>query len=130
VGDGDDEKHLMAILAGQPDEWQGVNSACMAEMDRARERLGTAGETSGRRGVFSTVGTGVSFGGGQRCPMNFSNKGLRGEVIDHLNQQTCFQRIAGFQSCKHVCYFPLMNSDSFVLFSCVWNLGPKALQVL
>jgi hypothetical protein len=89
---GDSEKHLIAIPAGHPDGWEGVNEACMAELDKAREQLHDADEIPDeRRGAFFTLGTGVSFGGGQTHPMNFSNKGLKGKVAEHLNRQPCFR---------------------------------------
>jgi len=100
VGDGDEDTHLIAILASDPGDWVDVNSTCMAKMEEARMKLGDTGETSQRRGAFATVGTGFSYGGGQTQPMNFSNKGVRAEVVELLNKEPCFRRIAGFQSCE------------------------------
>jgi len=101
VGDGEDEKHLVVIVAGHPpDNWDQVNPQAMACMKEARDRVGITTGKPGRRGNFSTLATGVSYGGGQTRPMNFTNKGRRAKVLRDLNKQSCFRRIAGFQSCR------------------------------
>lgn len=102
MGDGDNEKHLIVIINGKnPNGWEKVNTDCMALLDDARERLDLTGEGSGRRGSFPSIGTGVSFGGGQTQPMNFVHKGIKGEVVDSLNQHPTIHQIAAFQSCEH-----------------------------
>jgi len=128
VGDGEEEKHIVVVLAGHPDDWDTVNGEAMAYLKEARERLGTTGGKQKRRGDFATIGSGVSYGGGQKEPMNFDNKGRRGEVVKDLNERKCFRRIAGFQSCKHGDYRLILKAKT--IFSRFWYLGTQAVQVL
>lgn len=102
IGDGEKERYLVDVLViHPPGNWDKVNPQATACMKEARERVGIAAGKPGRRGVFSTLATGVSYGGsGQGRPMNFTNKGRRTEVLKDLNKQPCFRRIAGLQSCK------------------------------
>ena len=100
MGDGDEDMHLIAILASDPGNWVDVNRTCMAKMEEARMKLEDTGETSRWHGAFAMVGTGFSYDGGQTQSMNFFNKGVRAEVIELLNKEPCFHRIAGFQSCE------------------------------
>jgi len=46
VGDGDEDMHLIAILASDPGDWVDVNRTCMAKMEEARMKLEDTGETS------------------------------------------------------------------------------------
>jgi hypothetical protein len=102
VGDGDDEKHLIIVVNGDsPEGWDQVNTDGMTQLDEARERLNLTDAASGRRGSFPSIGTGVSFGGGQLKPMNFSYRGIKEDVVNSLNQSTAFRQIADFQSCEH-----------------------------
>lgn len=102
VFDGEDQKRVIAILAGHPDGWDNINPEAMKCLKEARERIGAKPSKSERRGAFSTLCTGFSYGGGRTEPMNFKNDGVRREVVDDLNEQPCFRRVAGFQSCGSI----------------------------
>jgi hypothetical protein len=118
----------VAILAGQPNDWDTVNKEAMVYLKEARERLGNPSDKQKRRGDFATIGSGVSYGGGQTKPMNFDNKGKRAEVVKNLNEQRCFRRIAGFQSCKHGGYRVILKSKT--IFSCLCYMGTQAVRLL
>jgi hypothetical protein len=105
----DAKRRLIAILAGNPaggtpdglKEWQKACEEAQKSLEEARIELGMSSKKSDhRRGEFSTIGTGFSYGGGQRKPMNFVNPGKKAEIVEGLNSKKCFERIARFGSCR------------------------------
>jgi hypothetical protein len=74
-------------------------------MEEARVELGVSrSKSQHRRGEFATLGSGFSYGGGQRRPMNFVNQGKKAEIVEGLNSKRCFERIARFGSCRWLAY--------------------------
>jgi hypothetical protein len=115
----DSQGRIIAILAGHPiddKEWDKICRQAAQKLEEARSKLGMSSNPAGhRRGKFSTLGTGFSYGGGQTRPLNFANSENKQEVIDDLNTSRCFQRIAGFGSCRcHLSYFLLCFKQIFI----------------
>lgn len=63
---------VIAVLAGRPTDeddssWQALHDAAYSAMEGARQKLiFTPKQESHRRGQFSALVTGISFGGGQK----------------------------------------------------------------
>lgn len=101
----DGELRIVGILAGRPEkegDWEKVCKAAEEELDRAAEVLGRGEVKAHRRGGFQTLAAGFSYGGGQKKPCNFRNSKTRQKLVDELNGEQCFRRIAGFGSCSKV----------------------------
>jgi hypothetical protein len=98
----DFEGRIIGLLAGNPDtnQWHEVEMDARNSLDAARENLYPEGQNDHRRGSFATLRAGVSFGGSQMEPMNLSNTGQIAKVVDWLNNQNSFKRIASFGSFK------------------------------
>lgn len=94
--------YVIGILGGKPEDenWQGVQDEAQEQLQGVRHRLNKPKKGNvHRRGNFPTLRCGVSYGGGQTCPMNLQNPGRRGEALAHLNSQPSFKRFASFGSC-------------------------------
>ena len=84
----------------EDENWGEVQREAQEHLKNARCRLSKSKKgCTHRRGKFPTLRCGVSYGGGQTCPMNAQNHGLKGEVLNDLNSQCCFQQFASFGSC-------------------------------
>jgi hypothetical protein len=58
-----------------------------------------------RRGEFAALGTGVSYGGGQKEPGLLCHKKANQTALEEVLAFESFERIAGHQSCESVCGF-------------------------
>ncbi|KAJ7429961.1 hypothetical protein B0H11DRAFT_1765935, partial [Mycena galericulata] len=104
---------IIAILLGRPEDdgWDNVVADAFQAMDRVRR----AGRRSGafrardsvhRRGRFTLLASGVSFGGGQSRPGNLVNSRKRQKLINYLLANKSIGRLAGFQSSGLAHYAP------------------------
>ncbi|KAJ7471711.1 hypothetical protein B0H11DRAFT_1695346, partial [Mycena galericulata] len=104
---------IIAVLLGRPEDedWDHVVADAFQVMDRVRR----AGRRSGafrtrdsvhRRGHFTHLTSGVSFGGGQSHPGNLVNSRKRQKLINYLLKNNNIQRLAGFQSSGLAYYAP------------------------
>lgn len=94
---------IIAVLAGHPDDegWEAVHLAAAQALEDARPRCQfPSSSLPHRRGKFSTLHGGVSFGNGQKQPLNLRNAGspVNQEVADDLAKLSPFRRLAGFTS--------------------------------
>ena len=98
------EGRLVAILAGCPADksWQEVIRQATKALENARRGCRMKEEEGEhRRGKFFTLRCGVSYGGGQRTPMNIDAKSARNKkILADLNGSQAFQRISGFTNSK------------------------------
>lgn len=93
----------IGLLAGQPGDpdWPKLQLKGADSLEKARTKCRVSEACSDhRRGQFTTLRTGFSHGGGQTQPRNLANNVTNQCIIDDLNSQDVFQRIAGFMSCK------------------------------
>lgn len=99
---------MIAILGGQPadyegqppnSDWRSVEKDSSTAMKQTLDRLKFSKNVQHRRGAFGSLRCGVSYGGGQTCPMNLANNASTERILNALNSKRCFRRIAGFQSC-------------------------------
>ncbi len=106
----DAEKRVIGILAGHPDTdaaWGEVSLQAARCLEEAQARVGgSKRERDHRRGAFATLRSGISHGGGQTHPMNYSNSELESNILKGLNKKPCIRRIAGFGSSKPPYLFP------------------------
>ena len=84
-------------------DWNEVNDVASQLLEISRSKMSfTEKETSHRRGDYPAMGSGISFGQGQKEPKRLGGINTR----DQRNQKTCeeifssvaFKRIAGMQS--------------------------------
>jgi hypothetical protein len=98
----DQDGRLVAILAGHPadETWPDVSRQAAKALEKAGQLCSTK-EKVHRRGLFSSLRCGVSYGGGQRWPKNLSADNPDDEkILAYLNQKVAFQRIDGFTNGK------------------------------
>ncbi|PPQ96619.1 hypothetical protein CVT26_010682 [Gymnopilus dilepis] len=148
----DSEGRIIAVLAGKPSDpdFDGAIARADAAMVHAR----IVGKLNGslparpeehRRGIFSAIPCGVSFGGGQVEPGNLLHPPKKQALLNDLLDNPAIQRLAGFQSSCLGFYFPRVYEDYasnlFPLYehsphlqpnfpdisiypACTFNLGP------
>ncbi|KAF9521457.1 hypothetical protein CPB83DRAFT_872210 [Crepidotus variabilis] len=137
----------IGLLAGRPGDpdWPKLQLKGADSLEKARTKCRVSEACSDhRRGQFTTLRTGFSHGGGQTQPRNLANNVTNQCIIDDLNSQDVFQRIAGFMSSVFERQFPelheyyveklsaLQSNDpslekpfsNSVFSSTTYNLGP------
>ncbi|KAJ6631937.1 hypothetical protein B0H10DRAFT_1975532 [Mycena sp. CBHHK59/15] len=104
---------IVAILIGRPEDpdWDEVVDEAVREMHRARRkgmrhRVFKSARPLHRRGRFSVLAAGVSFGGGQKRPGNLVNNRFARRLIQRLLKNQSIRRFAGFQSSALATYAP------------------------
>lgn len=98
----DRDGRLVAILAGHPADktWPDVSRQAGKALEKAGQNRSTK-EKVQRRGFFSSLLCGISYGGGQRVPKNLNaDNADDAEILADLNQKVAFQRIDGFTNGK------------------------------
>ncbi|KAL7278946.1 hypothetical protein ACG7TL_006778 [Trametes sanguinea] len=144
----DKEERVIGALVGRPrdEAWGTVVSEASSVLEAARSTLyGNAAPTAHRRGCFSLVASGISYGGGQTEPCNRNNSPGHQRVVDSLLAHRAIQRIAGFSSASLQAYAPKLynyysqtlngllqhhpslrrNFAGSVFGSATFNLGPQ-----
>ncbi|KAI0324411.1 hypothetical protein GY45DRAFT_1262880 [Cubamyces sp. BRFM 1775] len=97
----DMQDRVVGVLAGHPDspDWRAVVEEAQNAMEDALRTCNVRGGPDvHRRGAFTTLACGVSFGGGQTEPMSMLNKPMFAEITATLRQNPAIQRLAGFGS--------------------------------
>ena len=79
-------------------------------------------KASERRGEFKTMRCGVSHGGGQTKPCNLSNTKKHRKILDWLNSQEPFNRLAGFATCGsiHTLCATITNEFGYLAVMATW----------
>ncbi|TFY73862.1 hypothetical protein EWM64_g10150, partial [Hericium alpestre] len=92
----------------------------------AAEGTFTAKQTTHRRGDFTAVATGVSYGGGQMRPGNLrqARKGHEG-LLSNLTQNPDVQCIANYQSDVLASYFPKVYAHVYDSMATLSRLQPE-----
>ena len=81
--------------------WKGLMQEAADALENLRPSLSIPkDERVHRRGAFPAIRCGVSHGGGSTSPGNLRNEKKNADVVDELTGMGCFQRLAGFASCK------------------------------
>ncbi|KAF7369404.1 hypothetical protein MVEN_00269400 [Mycena venus] len=95
----DREKRVIAVLGGRPndDNYLHLTQDAAEEIESTRAELRfRPDQQGGRHGAFSSVGVGISFGGGQQVPGNLAVSPATSILFQRLFALECFFRIAGF----------------------------------
>ncbi|OSD07796.1 hypothetical protein PYCCODRAFT_1441668 [Trametes coccinea BRFM310] len=144
----DKDERVIGALVGMPrdEAWGTVTSEVSSVLEAARSTLyGNAAPTAHRRGCFSLVASGISYGGGQTEPCNRNNSPSHQRIVDSLLAHRAIQRIAGFSSASLQAYAPKLynyysqtlnallqhhpslrrNFAGSVFGSATFNLGPQ-----
>ncbi|KAK0220574.1 hypothetical protein IW262DRAFT_1272699 [Armillaria fumosa] len=141
----DDEGHVIAVLAGQPEDpnWESVHTSVSDLLDQSRGKCTFSRKQRKHcRSCYSALSVGISFGGGQTVC-------ILATLINHI----AFIRLAGFASGIVLGIFAawvpslfqyyamhlrdlLLSNDNLILnfansiFSaCTFNFGPKTVTV-
>ncbi|KAJ6499744.1 hypothetical protein C8R47DRAFT_1317631 [Mycena vitilis] len=137
----DSSGHVAAVFGGMPDEpdfMANVHDPAVEAMEDARTRASISEERqSHRRGVFTQLTAGVSFGGGQVQPGALVNGAINAASLASLLSSDPFIRLAGFATTgdslpigPQTSLFyrrytrlkrPFVNG---IFFACTFNLGP------
>ncbi|KAJ6578475.1 hypothetical protein B0H19DRAFT_930781, partial [Mycena capillaripes] len=148
----DAEGRIIVVLLGRPEggDWDEV----IAEMERLLEGLRQRGLERGvlkakdfkhRRGLYYTMGGGVTKGPGQKKPGNLAHSKAYRQLLDLLLLSRAIRRIAGFQSSGLARYVPKLyrffcdtlrgifenqpeleqQFHNSVFPAATWNLGPS-----
>lgn len=99
----DNDGRVIAVLAGRPSDagWEELQRRAASKLKDCRHGCRFSGKLAeNRRGGFPALAIGVSFGGGQRRPQNLVNGRANQKVLEYLNSQAEFKRIAGFGSSR------------------------------
>ncbi|OSD08126.1 hypothetical protein PYCCODRAFT_1358115 [Trametes coccinea BRFM310] len=95
----DREGRVFAVLGGCPRDsgWSDVNDDVCRICEEGRAAYAaTSQQASHRRGNYTAVSVGISFGGGQKRVSNLAHAKHNQAVIGSLLQQTSIRRIAAF----------------------------------
>ncbi|KAJ6557128.1 hypothetical protein B0H10DRAFT_2121145 [Mycena sp. CBHHK59/15] len=120
---GRDPKLILDARGRIDPDWDEVVDEAVREMHRARRkgmrhRVFKSARPLHRRGRFSVLAAGVSFGGGQKRPGNLVNNRFARRLIQRLLKNQSIRRFAGFQSSALATYAPKLYRYYFVTFNC------------
>ncbi|KAF8151597.1 hypothetical protein B0H34DRAFT_134590 [Crassisporium funariophilum] len=114
----DNEDRIIAVLAGKPADptWDAAVSNASAAMLHARitgkrNSAFNKDPESHRRGNFTAIPAGVSYGGGQTQPGNLVLPPKKREIVDKVLKHNDIKRIAGHQNSNLGFFFPLIYDD-------------------
>ncbi|KAJ7475080.1 hypothetical protein B0H11DRAFT_2235720 [Mycena galericulata] len=97
----DSKNRLFALLAGRPAPNSSGAGTYQDTIDEATRLFGEHAKTAsgnGRRGTFTAVSTGVSFGGGQMRPGNLLNSKANAAICAIMIANWALLRIIGFSN--------------------------------
>ncbi|OSD07574.1 hypothetical protein PYCCODRAFT_1358578 [Trametes coccinea BRFM310] len=104
---------VFAVLGGQPRDqsWADINrSMCRLFEEGRTAYTATTQQTWGRRGDYTAVNVGISFGGGQQHVSNLAHTQSTQAILDSILQQSPVRRIASFQSSVMRLFAPRLHS--------------------
>ncbi|EIM80062.1 uncharacterized protein STEHIDRAFT_162949 [Stereum hirsutum FP-91666 SS1] len=108
--------HIIARCIGFPPDpdWTSYCEGACAAMDQALKKMATPqNDPNGRRGLFETIYTGFSMGGGQRWPMPIDMRSVKNKrTVQDLCQDPNIQRIAHHGSTSYA--FTSPKAFSFI----------------
>jgi hypothetical protein len=99
----DAKEHIIAALAGQPNDsqWDNVSNKAGNEVREAGDKCSfNSRQSEHQQGHFPALATGVSFGGGQKVPGNLLNSAINSLVLASLLASASIQCFAGFAAGK------------------------------
>lgn len=100
----DGQNRVIGLLAGNPgdSDWDLMAAEAADALEKARELCHFPAQKKEKRnrGNFHSLACGVSFGGGQKKPMNVKNTPRNQAVLNHLNGLRCFKRVSGFSTSR------------------------------
>ncbi|KAI9459294.1 hypothetical protein HD554DRAFT_2029362 [Boletus coccyginus] len=99
----DQEDRIITIMAGRPDcqDWDGVHAQMSALLEQATTDIPHPHKD--RRGGFTSLFTGISYGGGQVASLRFASEQA---ILNTLCEDASFIRAAGFMSSCFGFYSP------------------------
>ncbi|KAJ7068935.1 hypothetical protein B0H15DRAFT_925906 [Mycena belliarum] len=106
----DKESRVIAVLGGRPNDpaYDDLTEEAARQMEAASGDLKfRAAQAEGRRGSFSSLSYGISFGGGQQTPGNLRQSTAASRIIETLFLMECFYRIAGFANAATLNFGPM-----------------------
>ncbi|KAJ7099321.1 hypothetical protein B0H15DRAFT_771439 [Mycena belliarum] len=113
----DKDQRIVGVFVGKPadPQWDSevIPGACRAMERASREAKATDARASAphRRGKFTAISSGVSFGGGQKVPGNLVHPKWRQRLIARLLKNKYIRRIAGFQSSAFAYWAPKVYKE-------------------
>ncbi|KAH9849136.1 hypothetical protein C2E23DRAFT_738068 [Lenzites betulinus] len=145
----DGEDRVFAVLVGQPraGDWSTAVEEARAALNHARGELAATRKTAEhRRGCFTALSSGISFGGGQKEVCNVShNTKIEAQTANNLLNNPAIKRLAGFGDAAFRVYAPRLhkyyddtmeallakhphlrrNFTNSVFAAATFNLGPQ-----
>ncbi|KAI9056787.1 hypothetical protein FKP32DRAFT_1585099, partial [Trametes sanguinea] len=139
---------VFAVLAGRPQDpsWDSVNGDLQKIFDIARDAYALDPRlVKHRRGEYSAIGCGISYGGGQQYVSNLTHSPHNRLVVDSLLGQRAVQRVANFSDSAMQLFAPRLynyyestlhqllehdpglkpNFPKNVFGAATFNLGPR-----
>ncbi|KAL1939367.1 hypothetical protein VTO73DRAFT_9923 [Trametes versicolor] len=147
----DQHGRVFAVLAGRPRDtgWDEVNAQLQEILETTREAYRPQPkQTNHRRGTFTAVSCGFSYGGGQTYVRNVALDPDNQGVMDSLTQQKAVQRVANFGNSAMQLFAPRLynyydntiqalcsqhthlrrNFNNNVFANATFNLGPRTVS--
>ncbi|KAJ7120549.1 hypothetical protein C8R43DRAFT_900669 [Mycena crocata] len=108
----DSKRRLFALLAGRPAPHNGTDTyqTAIDEVTRLFAEQGPLASGDGRRGAFTAISTGISFGGGQVRPGNLLNSRRNQTICNIMMASLALQRIIGFSNSIFRSYAPRLHA--------------------
>jgi hypothetical protein len=98
----DQKQRIIAVCVGRPNgdkTWENMHQEASEILGVARDRI-FLGNKINRRGNFSALSFGISYGGGQKYPKVLVQDEDNGEVLEGLLKEKVFARMSGFAAGK------------------------------
>ncbi|KAJ7429398.1 hypothetical protein B0H11DRAFT_1768205, partial [Mycena galericulata] len=150
----DSKLRVFALLAGRPRPDQHGQDSYAVAIEAATalfEEHGCRAVGDGRRGPFTAVAAGASYGGGQRLPGNFLNSSTNAAICAIMVAHWAIIRIAGFTNGMFYSFAPnlhgfytdqmrllqrgapyirrLFAETVSVFMACTFNFGPSTVTL-
>ncbi|KAI0028040.1 hypothetical protein K488DRAFT_90162 [Vararia minispora EC-137] len=112
----DDEERIIMVLVGNPSEndkcppeqrWHALFQRLAKKVEAERYDHAVSFDVNHRRGAYSVLSFGLSYGGGQTKPQLLRLSKAHNGIAERLKDDQDLQRVAGFQSEILASYFPL-----------------------
>ncbi|KAJ6600899.1 hypothetical protein B0H10DRAFT_2082626 [Mycena sp. CBHHK59/15] len=115
---------IVAILIGRPEDPDWDEEMHRARRKGMRHRVFKSARPLHRRGRFSVLAAGVSFGGGQKRPGNLVNNRFARRLIQRLLKNQSIRRFAGFQSSALATYAPKLYRYYCLILKALFEQEP------